>query len=993
MSAFVQDIVEAVRHPLLVLNRGLVVVAANVAFAQAFSMPQEKICGRPLFGLGGPWNHPVLRALLEERMQQEDRVEGVEWQFTCPVRGPCTFLLSARRVPQCGTDAPLLWLALEEVQRQSEEQYRQLLEILPHMVWMTRPDGSACFLNQRGASHLGLPAEATFGWGWLGLVHPEDKERTRLTWEKAVQAGEPYRYEYRMRQADGAYRWHLAQGVPLRRPDGMVEKWVGTLTDIDDWRHAEEELRLFRTLIDHTTDAIEVIDPATGKFLDVNEKACLAHGYTREEYLALSVEDVDPLVAAETWAKAAAAHKETGSQLSETLHRCKDGTTFPVEVNLNFVHLDRDYLVAVVRDLTERKRAEQELREREALLRTIITHIPCAVFWKDRNSVYLGCNEQLAHNHGFAGPEEVVGKTDYDLGVTPAEAEFYRACDRQVMETGRPLLNIEETQTRADGTLCILLTSRVPLRDPSGAVVGILGVYLDITERKKALEDLRLRDRAIQAVTQGILITDPHQSDNPIIYASPGFTRLTGYDVAEVLGRNCRFLQGHGTDPGTIARISEALHTEVPCTVEMLNYRKDGTPFWNELSISPVHDEQGRLTHFVGVQADVTQRRKLEEQYRHAQKMEAIGQLAGGIAHDFNNLLTVINGYCDLLLEELPVADPCRNLVQEIRKAGERSAALTSQLLVFSRKQVTAPQVFDLNEVVRNAEKLLRRLIGEDVQMKIDLQPALGYVVADPGQWEQVLLNLAVNARDAMPEGGTLTISTTVVQLDEAYARHHPQMKPGCYVQLTVADTGCGMPPEVLARIFEPYFTTKGPGKGTGLGLAVVHGIVQQSQGHLEACSAPGQGTCFKIFLPRLESLPLQARPLSGRRLALPHGTETILLAEDEDGVRDLARRVLVGCGYQVLAARNGEEALRLATTHAGAVHLLVTDVVMPGMGGRKLAEQFLQHYPTAKVLYMSGYADDAMIRHGVQYERVQFLQKPFTPISLARKAHEVLHV
>ena len=650
-----------------------------------------------------------------------------------------------------------------------------------------------------------------------------------------------------------------------RRPDEELARTFESLgSQIGQFverKRSEEGLRLFRALIDQATDGIEVIDPATGRFLDVNERACVVHGYTREEFLRMGVADVDPMVAGETWAGMAVAGRLAGARMLESRHRRKDGSTFPVEIRMDTIRLDRDYIVAVVRDVTDRHQAE---------------------------------------------------------------------------------------------------------------------------------EALRLRDRAIGAATQGIMITDCGRPDDPVIFASPGFERITGYAAAEILGRNCRFLQGKDTDPAAVARVREAVRAGQPCTVELLNYRKDGTTFWNEMSVSPVRDAAGRLTHFVGVQADVTARRGLEEQFRQVQKMEAVGQLAGGVAHDFNNLLTIINGYGDLLLQSLPPDDPSRALVDEIRKAGERSAGLTRQLLAFSRQQVLAPRVLDLNAVVADTESMLRRLIGEDVRLAAVLAPDLWPVRADPGQVEQVVMNLAVNARDAMPRGGRLTIETRNVDLDEAYARTHPDARAGPHALLSVSDTGTGMPPEVRARIFEPFFTTKGLGKGTGLGLATVYGIVKQSGGHVAAYSEVGVGTTFKVYLPRVEKAFGGPKAKSGL-LSPPRGTETVLLVEDEAGVRALTRHVLSRCGYEVLEAADGEEAMRVAAAHRGPIHLLITDVVMPGAGGRAVAEQIAARHPAVRVLYVSGYTDDAVIRHGVLREGVSFLQKPFSPVGLALKVREVL--
>ena len=383
--------------------------------------------------------------------------------------------------------------------------------------------------------------------------------------------------------------------------------------------------------------------------------------------------------------------------------------------------------------------------------------------------------------------------------------------------------------------------------------------------------------------------------------------------------------------------------------------------------------------------------RREQEQLRQAQRLEALGQLAGGVAHDFNNLLTVITGFTELVLARLGSVDPPRSYLEEITKAGNRASALTRQLLAFSRRQALAPEVIDLNAVVADTEKMLRRVIGEDIELRLALDPELWRVLADRSQLDQILVNLAVNARDAMPRGGRLTIETANVELDLAYTDRHPPVRPGPYVRLTVSDTGCGMDAATQARIFEPFFTTKPPGEGTGLGLATVYGIVKQAEGYTWVYSEPGLGTTFKIYLPRAQVDVATTSTAPARPAAAAGGTETILVVEDEDQIRTLVRGVLRASGYTVLEARHGEEAVRLGEERPEPIHLLLADVVMPGMHGPELAERLVARHPGLKVLYMSGYTDQAVVERGVLQAGAPFLQKPFTPAVLRRKVRELL--
>ena len=419
--------------------------------------------------------------------------------------------------------------------------------------------------------------------------------------------------------------------------------------------------------------------------------------------------------------------------------------------------------------------------------------------------------------------------------------------------------------------------------------------------------------------------------------------------------------------------------------------RADGTDIWGIVTQRPMTDARGKYVGALTMFTDITGRKLLEEQLRQAQKMEAVGRLAGGIAHDFNNLLTAIRGHAELLLSEMSAHYPLRADLIEINRAAERASTLTRQLLAFSRRQILQPRILDMDIVVVEMEKLIRRLIGEDIELQTRPAAKGARVRADRGQLEQVLMNLAVNARDAMPNGGRLTIETSIVDLDDKYARFHPGSIPGAYVRMGVTDTGVGMDARTLSHVFEPFFTTKAVGKGTGLGLATVYGVVKQSGGYIAVQSEAGSGTSFDIFLPRITDNADPTRETNNR--VDPERTgQTVLLAEDEDAVRSLASRVLRKHGYQVLEARDGADALRVADSYAGFIHILLTDVVMPRMGGRELVERLTPVRPGMRVLYMSGYTDDALVHHGVLTgSGTWFLEKPFTPDTLAMKLREVI--
>jgi PAS domain S-box-containing protein len=512
-----------------------------------------------------------------------------------------------------------------------------------------------------------------------------------------------------------------------------------------------------------------------------------------------------------------------------------------------------------------------------------------------------------------------------------------------------------------------------------------------MTERTSWEAELRASEARKAAILDSVfdcIITIDHEGR--IIEFNRAAERTFGHSRVEVLGRRAvdvivppaqRSPQGDAFAPlfATEASLGERRETT--------GVRKDGSEFPMELAVTPVPLAQRRL--YTVCLHDITERKQIEAEFRQAQKMEAVGRLAGGVAHDFNNLLNVIGGYAELLLRQLPADGPLHKKAGEIARAAEKAAALTRQLLAFSRKQVLQPRVVDMNVIVGDVERMLARLIGENIELRTDLDAALGRLRADPGQMEQVLTNLVVNARDALPKGGRITITTRNVALDERFTREHPGSRPGPHVMLQVSDTGVGMDAETLRHVFEPFFSTKAKGKGTGLGLAMVYGIVKQSQGYIWVDSQPGRGATFQIYLPRVDEPAEAAQPAVHGAGAT--GSETILLVEDEDVLRMMASEVLEASGYTVLEASGGEEAVRVSESHAGPIHLLVTDVIMPGISGPEVAQRLAASRPGMKVLYASGYTDDAIAQHGVLDAATAFLQKPYNASALETKVREIL--
>ena len=598
---------------------------------------------------------------------------------------------------------------------------------------------------------------------------------------------------------------------------------------------------------------------------------------------------------------------------------------------------------------------------------------------------FVDVNAAARRNLGYSD-EELVALTPVDLKpeFTP---DSFAAMLEALRRGERDQLVFETVHRRKNGSLYPVEVRLQLLATETPPV--FIALILDVTDRRRVeAERVRLA-AAVDQIADSIMIT---ALDGEIVYVNPAFEHVTGYSRSEVIGRAPSFLKSGRHDAAFYRAMWETLERGEVWSGPIVNRRKDGTLYDAEVVISPVRDAAGRITHYVEVGRDVTHERELEAQLRQAQKMEAVGQLAGGIAHDFNNLINVISGFGQLTLADLPDDDRHRNDLMEVVAAADRAAKLTRQILAFSRRQVLEPHVLDLNEVVATIIPMLRGLVGEHVELVTLPAPDLWAVRADRGQIEQVIVNLAVNARDAMPDGGKLTVETANVLIDASYVHSHVEMTPGAYVLLAVSDTGIGIDEATQVRLFEPFFTTKEHGKGTGLGLATTYGIVKQSGGFIWVYSELGRGSSFKVYLPRVAET---AEPfvLAARSVTDDAGSETLLVVEDDEAGRTYARRVLEARGYRVLVAGNGDKALAAAAAHEGSIDLLVTDVIMPGMSGATLAERLVASRPGLRVLFASGYTENTIVRHGILETDVAFLAKPYSPDALARKVREVLDV
>jgi PAS domain S-box-containing protein len=820
----------------------------------------------------------------------------------------------------------------------------------------------------------------TIEW-WSERIHPDDRDATTASLADALDSDvQIWTAEYRFLCGDGTYAEVLDRGYMLREADGRPRRMIGSMLNLSERRAAERERDRFFSL---SADMF-CIASYTGQFVRVNPAFCSVLGYEADELLGTPVLDLihpDDRTAAVEGARSLA----TGAtaQRYENRIRCRDGGYKWLGWTLQSAGKDEGLVYAVARDVTEQKRAEERLRASEEWYRLLFDANPLPMWVYDIETLaFLAVNDAAVRHYGYSRaeflsmritdirPHEELPKL-LAAARAPDSPEFDGGVWQHCTKDGR-IISVE------------VVTHALTVLDRPAR----LTLAHDVTERQRAERELRQTNDTLQTLIQAsplaIVTTDMNGNVSEWNVAAE---RMFGHFAGDVLGRPIPVIpvEQLEDDLRRLATSGEHAFTgyETRCA------RKDGTLVDVYVSTAVLHGIGGVLGT-VWVMADVTERRMMEEQLRQAQKMDAVGQLAGGVAHDFNNLLTVITSYGQFLLNALPEQDPRRSDAHQITQAAARAASLTRQLLAFSRRQVLQPQVLDLNDVIGDMERLLRRVISEDIALVTQFESGIGAVKADRGQIEQVVMNLVVNARDAMPNGGVLAISTRVVHLDTAYARRHAGVNAGKHVVFSVRDTGVGMDAGTQQRIFEPFFTTKAKGKGTGLGLSTVYGIVRQSGGHIEVRSSPGRGTTFDIILPQVAAaVPARAEHAIGSEL--PRGSETVLIVEDEDAVRHIVRRVLEAQGYEILEARDGNDALRICAQRGDRIDLVLSDVIMPGMGGRELSRALATTHPALPILFMSGYNEEGELSEADGDVRAELLAKPFTSETLARHVREAL--
>ena len=906
----------------------------------------------------------------------------------------------------------------------NKESLQTFFNALDDLVFVFDPEGRILFANPAAQNLLGYTPAELAGMAAFDF-HPPEQRQEAAKLLAGVIAGKITICPIPLQARDGTRI--LVETKILHGQWRGKDALFGMGRDITERKQAEEAVRQseerYRAVVETAPDVVYAISDK-GVFASLNPAFEAITGWARTEWLGKSFA---PLV-----------HPEDASLAVEMFQKVLRGDK-PPPYELRILSKSGKYLVGeftstpyirdgkvagklgIVRDITERKRAEKALRQGEVRLERInrcllelgpnfdsninrltalcgeLLGATCALY--NRLQGDLLCSQgQWQTPPGFKSEDAPTGHICYDVirnnredavVITNLPRTSYAESDPNVRAYGLQTYMgcAVKCEGKAVGSLCVVYGTDYQPTDDDRRILGIIASAIGNEDtRKQAEAELNRLMTAIEQTPESVVITD---TEGRILYVNPVFERVTGYSRAEVIGQNPRLLKSNRQDSAFYRQLWGKISAGEVWRGRFINKKKDGTLFTEDAVIAPVRDEKGAVTNHIAIKRDISHELELEIQYRQTQKIDSIGRLAGGVAHDFNNILAVICGHTDLALAQLSPDAPLRSNLECIQESADHAANLTRQLLAFGRGQVIEPRRINLNELIVNLNKMLRRLIGEDIKLVTQTAPDLGQIKADPGQIEQVLLNLVVNARDAMPDGGTLTIRTDNVTLDEDYARSH-LISPGDYVMVSVSDTGVGMTDEVKQHIFEPFFTTKEQGKGTGLGLATCFGIIQQSNGHIHSDSQVDKGTQFKIYLPRVWGVE---DPISSREVpvSLPQGTETILLAEDEPSLRQLMARVLRTQGYTVLEAADGHEALALAQANGVKIQLLLTDVIMPGLSGKTLAEWLGQVNPAVRVLFISGYINNNAVRDAMSKPGTLFLQKPFNPLDLTKKVREAI--
>ena len=963
----------------------------NPAWEAIIGIDRAAILGRFLdeFGLDEIVHNTLARyqACLQNkaRLHYEEQwhTRTGEWQMDNTLIPICDATGKVYRVIGVGRNITEQKRAEAEL-RASEARFRIFVDHATDAFFLHAEGGEILDLNRQAAEYLGYTREELIGMMPTAFdANLTDRDLAQL--QARIEPGKVLIFEARHRHKNGTI---LPVEVSVQSFQVGGQRFSVSLTrDITERKRVQEELTLFRSLLDHTGDIIEVIDPQTGHFLDVNEQACVIHGYTRAEYLTLTAADVNPQVALEPWSNIVDRLREAGSYIYESQHQRKDGSTFAVEISATYIQLDRDYLLAVVRDISARKRAEAALKASEERYRILYDDNPSMYFTLDQAGLILSVNHFGAEHLGYT-IAELTDRPVLHLFYPDDQAAALQALQQCVEQPGQ-VFHWSLRKVHKNGTVLWVEEAARAISRIDGSLM-VLVVCEDISARKRTEQALVESHNLLNAIVEGtddcVFVKD---LQGRYLMMNRAGAKLMGKRVEEVIGNDDFALFDAETAHRFQERDRQIMTMAETHMIEEVEANV-AQPRTYLTAKNAYRNADGTVVGLIGISREITELKRLEEQLRQAQKMEALGRLAGGVAHDFNNLLTVINGYSHLLFNRLKADSINRTPVVEIQKAGERAAGLTRQLLAFSRKQVLQPQVVDINILLTELIQLLRRLIGENIELTLISAPTLGLAKLDPGQFEQAIVNLAVNARDAMPQGGQLTLETANITVSAEYTELHPELTPGPYVCVTMRDSGLGMDEATMARIFEPFFTTKGPGQGTGLGLAMVYGFVKQSDGQIEVFSKLNEGTTFKLYLPVAATQQLSTKPEPSDPSWLD-GTETVLLVEDEASVRELVSDILVAHGYRVLEASEPEKGIALAANYAGPIHLLLTDVIMPQMDGRKLARHLVAVRADLKVLYMSGYTENVIVNHELISDEIAFIQKPFSVDGLLQKVRAVL--